>query len=190
MSAGFRVTVDLGHAPHETRRETYPAAGRYRGEMDEETNMRISPVAVAAAVGLAAGSASAASVGGHAALALAAIVGGTSAMVGLTDRAALAVLLDGKPTKTAKWRKIVVKSDAVVCRAGNIDVTAFQCDLIFGAKKVSLQGRRAHELFATILEADVPGEGAAGTIYETMHNLSCTIDTATIALISGKVLVK
>ena len=106
-------------------------------------------------------------------------------MVGLTDRAALTVLLDGKPIKTAKWRKVVVKSDAVVCRAGNVDITTFRCDLTFGAKKVSLQGRRAHELFATILEAGVPGEGAAGTIYAALHNLSCTIDPPTIAQNSG-----
>ena len=153
--------------------------------MEGGTNMRMLLAAVAVAVGLAAGSASAASVGGHTALALGAIVGGASPMVGLTDRAALAVLLDGKPTKTAKRRKIVVKSDAVVCRAGNVDITTFRCDLTFGAKKVSLQGRRAHELFATILEAGVPEDGAAGTIYGALHNLSCTIDPPTIAQNSG-----
>lgn len=147
--------------------------------------MRMLHLAAAAGVGLAAGSAPAASVGSHTALALGAIVGGASPMVWLTDRAALAVLVDGKPTKTAKWRKIVVKSDAVVCRAGNVDITTFRCDLTFGAKKVSLQGRHAHELFATILEAGMPGEGAAGTIYEALHNLTCTIDPPTIAGNSG-----
>ena len=147
-------------------------------------NMRML-LAATAAVGLTAGSASAASVGSHTALALGAIVGSASPMVGLTDRAALAVLVDGKPLKTAKWRKIVVKSDAVVCRAGNVDITTFQCDLTFGTKKVSLQGRHAHELFATILEAGVSGEGAAGTIYAALHNLSCTIDPPTIAQNSG-----
>jgi hypothetical protein len=147
--------------------------------------MRMLLAAATAAVGLTAGSVSSASVGSHTALALGAIVGGASPMVGLTDRAALTVLLDGKPIKTAKWRKVVVKSDAVVCRAGNVDITTFRCDLTFGAKKVSLQGRRAHELFATILEAGVPGEGAAGTIYAALHNLSCTIDPPTIAQNSG-----
>jgi hypothetical protein len=141
--------------------------------------------AAAIVVGLAAASASAASVGSHTALALGAIVGGASPTVGLTDRAALAVLLDGKPTKTSMWRMIVVKSDAVVCRAGNVDITNFRCDLTFGPRKVSLQGRHAHELFATILEAGISGEGAAGTIYEALHNLSCTIDPPTIAQNSG-----
>jgi hypothetical protein len=149
------------------------------------TKTRRLVAAVATAVGLASGSASAASVGGHSALALGALVGIASPMVGLTDRAALTVLLDGKPAKTAKWRKIVVKADLIVCRAGNVDITAFQCDLTFGAKKIALQGRRAHELFATVLEAGVPGEGAAGTIYEALHNLSCTIDPPTIAQNSG-----
>jgi hypothetical protein len=153
--------------------------------MDGGMNMRMLLAAVAVAVGLAAGSASAASVGGHTALALGAIVGGASPVVGFTDRAALAVLLDGKPTKTAKWRTIVVKSDAVVCRAGNVDIAAFRCDLIFGAKKISLQGRHAHELFATILEAGMSGEGTAGTIYAALHNLSCTIDPPTIVQNSG-----
>jgi hypothetical protein len=153
--------------------------------MDGGKNMRMLLAAVAVAVGLAAGSASAAKVGSHTALAVGAIIGGASPMVGLTDRGALAVLLDGKPTKTAKWRKIVVKSDAAVCRAGNVDITAFQCDLTFGAKKVSLQGRHAHELFTTILEAGRSGEGTAGTIYAALHNLSCTIDPPTIAQNSG-----
>jgi hypothetical protein len=147
--------------------------------------MRILLAAATAAVGLIAGSASAASVGSHTALALGAIVGGASPMVVLTDRAALAVLLDGKPIKTAKWRKVVVKSEAIVCRAGNVDITTFRCDLTFGAKKVSLQGRHAHELYATILEAGVPGEGAAGTIYAALQNLSCTIDPPTIEQNSG-----
>lgn len=125
--------------------------------------MRILLACTAAVVGLAAGTASAASVGGHTALALGAIVGAASPVVRFTDRAALTLLLEGKPTKTAKWpRKIVVKADEVVCRAGNVDITAFQCDLAFGAKKVLLQGRRAHELLATILEAGVPGTGGGG----------------------------
>jgi hypothetical protein len=55
----------------------------------------------------------------------------------------------------------------------------------YASRGISLQGRHAHELFATILEAGMPGEGAAGTIYEALHNLTCTIDPPTIAGNSG-----
>jgi hypothetical protein len=39
-----------------------------------------------------------------------------------------------------------------------------------------LKGRRANELNATALEAGVPSEGAAGSIFESFSHLVCTID--------------
>jgi len=41
---------------------------------------------------------------------------------------------------------------------------------------VNLKGRRAHELFATIGEVGVPADGAAGTIFEALSYLDCTIN--------------
>ena len=73
-------------------------------------------------------------------------------------------------------RKITIKADSIVCRAGNIDITQRSCELTFGQKKVTLSGRKAHELFATLAEAGVRPDGAAGTIRESLSRLSCTID--------------
>ena len=36
--------------------------------------------------------------------------------------------------------------------------------------------QRLHELFATIAEVGVKPDGAAGTIYEGLSQLACTID--------------
>ncbi len=41
---------------------------------------------------------------------------------------------------------------------------------------MNLDGRKAHELYATLIEIGVPTDGAAGTIYEALSKLSCTID--------------
>ena len=73
-------------------------------------------------------------------------------------------------------RKITIKADSIVCRASNIDITQRSCELTFGAKKVALSGRKAHEMYATIAEVGVPADGAAGTIFESLSHLVCTID--------------
>jgi hypothetical protein len=80
---------------------------------------------------------------------------------------------------------ITVAADSVVCRAGNVDIAVFSCALKFGGKTVNLSGRAAHEVFATLAENGVPGDGAAGTIYEAVHALNCTLDPAAIAQKDG-----
>jgi hypothetical protein len=129
-------------------------------------------------------SAAAAIVSGHGALALGALVGSYSTTLTGHDKAVLARLFDGKAAgKPAKT--ILVKSDAVVCHAGDVDISAFGCALTFGAKTLQLTGRRANELFATIGEAGVPPEGAAGKIYAGLHAMSCVVDPAAIAQKGG-----
>ena len=81
------------------------------------------------------------------------------------DKAALAGLLDGTGGRGLFTATINVTADAVICRAGDVDIAAFACELRFGATTISLDGRRANELFATMNEAGVSPEGAAGTIY-------------------------
>jgi hypothetical protein len=71
---------------------------------------------------------------------------------------------------------ISVKADKIVCRASNVDISSHSCALTFGPKMVNLKGRRAHELFATIGEVGVPADGAAGTIFEALSYLDCTIN--------------
>lgn len=93
------------------------------------------------------------------------------------DKKALVDLLDAE--NNFYWpigRKITVQADAVVCKASNVDITARTCDLAFGKKKLTIKGRAGHEIFATIAEAGVASEGAAGSIYESLSHLRCVID--------------
>jgi hypothetical protein len=50
---------------------------------------------------------------------------------------------------------------------------------------VTVSGWRAHELFATIGEVGVPVDGAMGTLYESLSQLSCTIDPDAIKQKTG-----
>jgi hypothetical protein len=75
---------------------------------------------------------------------------------------------------------IVVKASKLVCRSSNVDLLSRSCSLSFGAHTISLRGRRAHEIYATIAEAGVPADGASGSIYEALKDLSCTISPVAI----------
>ncbi len=132
--------------------------------------------ALAIALILVAGSARAESTEGYSAFALGAVVGSASPLLGASQKTVLAKLFAGHSASVAHAGKIVVVADAILCRAGNVDITAFECDLTFGARKTSLAGRTAHELFATLAEAGVQSDGAMGTIYEALYQLHCTID--------------
>jgi hypothetical protein len=134
-------------------------------------------VLVALALLSASGTASAATATGAGALALAALVAAHSPLVSGHDKRAMALLLNGNlGFSFPKNKKILVRADAIVCRAGNVDITAHSCTLTFGNKTTVLKGRRAHELFATIAEAGVPARGAAGSVFESLSHLVCTID--------------
>lgn len=126
------------------------------------------------AISLSSQSALAATASGGVALALAALVGVNSPLLSAYARQALAGLLDGNP-KAAR-QNISVEAQSVVCRASNVDLTSHSCDLTFGSRTLTLKGRKAHELFATLNEAAVPPEGAAGSIFEALSHLTCTIE--------------
>jgi hypothetical protein len=114
---------------------------------------------------------------GPAALALASVVAEHSPLLGYYDRKVMARLFDGHLNFFyPKNKKISVKADAVVCRTSDVDITRRSCDLTFGTHKRSLTGRRAHEVYATAVEAGIASEGAAGSIIESFSNLVCTID--------------
>jgi hypothetical protein len=118
---------------------------------------------------------------GNSALALAALVGAQSPAVTLKNRKALANMLDGRlgfPYPGSQ--KIDVKADKVTCRAGNVDISAHSCELTFGVKIRNLSGRAAHELYATLIESGVPSDGAAGSVFESLTGLSCTIDPSAV----------
>jgi hypothetical protein len=115
---------------------------------------------------------------GPAALALAAVVAEYSSLLSAHDRSVLARVFEGHLNfGFSASQKISVKTDAVVCRASNVDIIAHSCELTFGTHKPTLKGRRANELNATAVEAGVTSEGAAGSIITSFSHLACTIDS-------------
>jgi len=135
---------------------------------------------------LASQSASAATAAGSSALALASLVAVASPLLSPHEKRVMARLFGGHSNFTFPAnRKLSIKVDAVVCRASNVDITSRSCKLAFGAASANLSGREAHELYATIAEADVPSEGAAGSIFESLSHLVCTIDPRVIAQRAG-----
>jgi hypothetical protein len=135
---------------------------------------------------LAAQSAVAGSTSGSSALALAALVGERSPALEAQEKGALGDMLDGKLNFAFPAdKKIYVKADSVVCRASNVDISAHSCDLTFGGRKVTRTGRAAHEFYATLIEAGVPSEGAAGSMFEGTSKVVCTVDPNTVKGTSG-----
>jgi hypothetical protein len=116
-------------------------------------------------------------INGPSALALAAIVASHSRALGVVDRVALSRLFAGRTNfGYPANRKITVSADSIDCKVSNVDITDRSCALVFGASNRTLKGREAHELYATLIEAGVASDGAAGTIHESLTHLICTID--------------
>jgi hypothetical protein len=123
---------------------------------------------------------------GSGALALAALVGNVAPSLGAAEKSALMKLLDGKTDFSFPAGKaITVAAQKITCRAGNVDITSHSYDLTFGGQVVSLKGRSAHELFATLAEIGIQPDGAAGSIFEALSNLKCTIDPNEVKQKSG-----
>jgi hypothetical protein len=119
---------------------------------------------------------------GSAALALASLVGQRDPAVWSADRSAIKAMGNGNMKGS---KPIRVTSDSVVCRAGNVDITRHRCELTFGKRVIPLEGRAAHELYATLLEAGVESEGAAGTSYVQVKSLVCLVEPRIVAQRSG-----
>jgi hypothetical protein len=114
---------------------------------------------------------------GRSALALASLVGDQSPTIRGRDRTVLREMFNGRAEVTfPNGRKIEVRADSVVCRVGNVDITQHDCILTFGNRRVSEQGRRAHELYATLIELGVRPEGAAGSLHAALSALVCNVD--------------
>jgi hypothetical protein len=123
---------------------------------------------------------------GNGALALAALVAEHSPSVTAFDKNLLAKFLNGYANvRYPPNKKITVSAGAVTCRASNVDITLHSCDLTFGAQKVTTHGRKAHALYATLAEVGVPPDGAAGSIFEAVSNLDCTIDPGEVKQKAG-----
>jgi hypothetical protein len=126
-----------------------------------------------------AGPAFAAEATGNGALSLAALVGQHSPALAQREKRLLSAYLEGRPKSDyPPGKKVVVTADEATCRISDVDITAKSCDLKFGARAVSFGGRQAQD--ATLIEAGVPSSGAAGSIYESVKALACTIDPAAV----------
>lgn len=136
-------------------------------------------MAVVLAAALGASKASAETISGSAALALAGVVATTSPLLTSAERKAVDELFAGNSSISYR-KKIAVTADKIVCRAGNVDITARSCDLTFGKTTKTINGRAANELYATEAMAGVPSDGAAGTMFESLAKLSCTLDPQAI----------
>jgi hypothetical protein len=134
----------------------------------------------------AAHAAQAGSTSGNSALALAALVGERSPALDAQAREALGHMLDGNLNFAFPAdKKITLKADSVVCRASNVDISAHSCELAFGSRKLTRTGRAAHELYATLIEAGVAPEGAAGSMFAGISKLVCTVDPNTVKATAG-----
>ncbi len=72
-------------------------------------------------------------------------------------------------------RQIKVEAQSISCRASNVDISEHDCTLKFATATRMLRGRAAHELYATLIENGAASDGAAGSIFEALSQLDCTI---------------
>src|SRR4051812_38131233 len=128
--------------------------------------------------GATAAAAAATTVSGSTALALAGVVAPHSPLPA-GEKKVIAALFGGK-SNVAYARKIVLTADKIVCRTSNVDITARSCELSFKTGKSSLTGREANEIYATEVMAGVPSDGAAGSVFESLSKLNCTLDPKVI----------
>ncbi|UGY05535.1 hypothetical protein [Bradyrhizobium quebecense] len=115
---------------------------------------------------------------GSVALALAGVVAPYSPLPAKEKKAVAAFF--GGNSNVRYARKITVTADKVVCRASNVDITSRSCALTFGSRTHTVKGSEANAIYATVALAGVPPDGAAGTIYEALSKLTCTLDPKAI----------
>lgn len=114
-------------------------------------------------------------ISGSTALALAGVIAPLSPVLSGAEKKAVAVLFAANADISYK-KSIVVTADRIVCRTSNVDVTLRNCEVTFGKKVKTVNGPTANEIFATEALAGVPSDGAAGSNFESLTKLSCTID--------------
>jgi len=120
------------------------------------------------------------------ALALAALVADHSPALTSAQKRQMAWLLDGNVGRIPSTAGgIPVKASSVDCKASNVDISARSCTLVLDATTVTLKGRLANELFATLVEFGLSAEGAAGSISVGLTQLSCSIGPQLIRQRSG-----
>jgi hypothetical protein len=114
-------------------------------------------------------------VSGSTALALAGVIAPLSSVLSGAEKKAVATLFAANADISYK-KPIVVTADKIVCRTSNVDITLRSCEVTFGKKVKTVNGATANEIFATEALAGIPPDGAAGSNFESLSKLSCTID--------------
>jgi hypothetical protein len=137
---------------------------------------------VLAAFGLTPAAAAPVSVTGSTALAVAGVIAQHSPLLSAYERRTIAGLFNGK---VRAGKKLTVTAESIICRVGNVDITARSCEMTFDKGKRSLKGREANEVNATLTAAGAIAQGAAGSMIETITKLSCTLDPNVIKDNSG-----
>lgn len=123
---------------------------------------------------------------GPGALALATLVSDRSPTLSHFDKRTLTKLFTGHTNVSfPAGHTITVNADKITCKTSDVDITLHSCDLTFGLRTFTITGRAAHEMYATLAENGVPGGAAAGTQYEALTQLNCTIDPNVIDQRSG-----
>ena len=112
---------------------------------------------------------------GSVALALAGVIAPLSPVLSGAEKKAVAMLFAANADIPYK-KPIVVTADKIVCRTGNVDITVRNCEVTFGKKVKTVNGPTANEIFATLALSGIPPDGAAGSNFESLSKLSCTID--------------
>lgn len=120
---------------------------------------------------------------GSAALMLASLIAPYEPSLDGKRRAALAVLGDNG---ASIFERIELNAANVSCRTSNVAIGAYGCDMKFAnGATTALKGRKAHELYATMLENGVPVEGAAGSLQAQINELKCVIEPRVLAQNAG-----
>ena len=138
------------------------------------------------ALALLAAPAAAAGASGPYALALAGVIAEHDWRLAATDRDVVAALFSGNErVDYPVGRAIVVSAEKVVCRVSNVEITARSCEVTIRGRTAALSGPAANALFATLAAAGVPADGAAGSIFEAVHGLACTLIPSVIRQNAG-----
>ena len=125
-------------------------------------------------------------VSGNGALAFASLVAEHSPLLSTKGKKVIADLLKGNLRVPYPENKTIsVEADSIVCHASNVVIVNRGCDLKFGKRTIVIKGRKAHELFATIMEIGVPSSGAVGTVEVIISHVACTIDPHVIRQKNG-----
>jgi hypothetical protein len=114
-------------------------------------------------------------ISGSTALALAGVIAPLSPTLSGAEKKAVATLFAANSDISYK-KPVVVTADKIVCRTGNVDITVRTCEVTFGKKVRNVNGPTANEIYATEALAGIPPDGAAGSNFESLSKLSCTID--------------